>query len=496
MALGAIDEFSFAPIKKASPEKLYVLNANPIINQWNYTVGFNVKRLLNNGYVNFSISRNAFDNDIVQYEDNQLKLAAQKTLSYQSTETENKIRLNVNKYINGYKIAYGVSAQLAEYRNQTFAVIRKLLKDSAGNTLQPGYNINFNSPLKNFWRYGAYVQVSKRVMGNRMGLSAGIRSDMNSFTNSGSDGLQTLSPRLSFSYLLTDGWTLNAAIGRYYKLPSYTILGFAENNAQLNNKNSQYQRSDHYTAGIEFLPNDGFRLTAEGFYKAYAQVPVSVRKGISLANLGNDFSVLGNEAISTNGQGKAFGFELFAQKKLTNRFFGILSYTFYRSKYSGTNQQMLPSSWDNQHLLSITWGYKLLRNWELGLKFRYQGAAPYTPYDEPASRANYLSQGKGIFDDTRLNSLRLKPFHSSDIRIDKKWNLKKTTIDLFLDITNWYLSGNQPIPVYTFKRNADNTAFVSTNGKPVSPDGANAIPILLKNDDPSFTPTIGFIIEF
>lgn len=262
------------------------------------------------------------------------------------------------------------------------------------------------------------------------------------------------------------------------------------------NKNSDYLRGDHYTAGLEFLPSDNLRFTAEGFYKAYANVPVSVRDGISLSNLGSDFSVLGNEAVITNGKGRAWGFELFAQKKLTNRMFGIVSYTYYRSEYAGRDGNYIASSWDNRHLLSITWGYKFRRNWELGLKFRYQGAAPYTPFDEAASRLNYLSRGQGLLDYARLNSLRLNSFNSSDVRIDKKWNFRKTTIDLFLDVTNWYGARNAQSPNYTFKRNADNTAFLTTDGAAIKADGSNAIPVLLKNDDVNVTPTIGLIIEF
>jgi hypothetical protein len=296
--------------------------------------------------------------------------------------------------------------------------------------------------------------------------------------------------------VLADKWTANASVGSYYKLAPYTILGFADNNNTLVNKNSKYQKSDHYVAGVEYLPNDGLRFTLEGFYKKYHNVPVSVRNGISLANLGGDFNVLGNEAVTTNGKGNAYGIEFFAQKKLTNRFFGILSYTYYRSKYSGVNNVLVPSSWDNEHLLSVTLGYKLPRNWELGLKFRYQGGAPYTPYDEAASRTNYLSQGQGIFDYTRLNTLRVNGFNGSDIRIDKKWNFRKTTIDLFLDITNWYAAKSVAVPSYTFKRTADNTAFATTDGSAIKADGSNAIPVLLKNDEAQFTPTIGFIVEF
>jgi hypothetical protein len=205
---------------------------------------------------------------------------------------------------------------------------------------------------------------------------------------------------------------------------------------------------------------------------------------------------LGNEAVNTNGKGKAYGIEFFAQKKLTNKFFGILSYTFYRSLYSGTDNKMVASTWDNKHLLSVTWGYKFERNWELGLKFRYQGGAPFTPFDENASRLNYLSQGKGTLDYSRLNNQRLGSFNSSDVRIDKKINLEKVTIDLFLDVTNWYVAKNPVIPEYTWTRTADNKAFKTTDGAAIRADGSNAIPTRVKNDDPSVIPTIGVIIEF
>lgn len=496
LGIAAIDEFSFAKIKDATPEKLYILNSNPLINQWTYTGGVSLKRLIKNGFMNFALSRNSFDNDINRYEDNELKLPSQQTLSYQSRETENKFRFDINLNKKGWKIAYGAVIQLAGYDNRTFNVIRKELRDAANNIIQPAVTVNFNSPLENFWRYGAFAQFSKRFFDNRLGLSTGIRTDMNSFTTEGNNGLKTLSPRIALSYVLADRWTLNASVGRYYKLAPYTILGFSDQNNRLVNQDSKYLQSDHYTAGFEYLPNDGLRFTVEGFYKDYANVPVSVRDGISLSNLGSDFNVLGNEAIVTNGKGRTWGMEIFAQKKLTNRFFGIFSYTYYRSQYSGRNNIYLPSSWDNRHLLSITSGYKFKRNWELGLKFRYQGGAPFTPYDETVSRLNYLTLGQGVLDFSRLNANRLGAFHASDIRIDKKWNLRKTTIDLFLDVTNWYAAKSPAQDSYTFKRNASNTGFMTSDGQPIKPDGSNAIPTFINNSDAQVTPTIGFIIEF
>lgn len=496
LGIGAIDEFRFAAPKEATPEKLYTINSNVLVNQWNYTVGMSLKRNIPNGFWNLALSRNTFNNDIEKYEDNENPSSSNKSLDIVSTETETKLRFDVNKNIRDWKIAYGASVQTADYTNITFNVIRKEIRDNNGNIVQPVLSINFKSPLDAFVRLGAFLQAGKRFADNRLGISAGIRTDMNTFTTEGMNSLQTLSPRVSFSYVLADKWTWNSSAGVYFKIPPYTILGFADNTNRLVNKNAKYQQSNHYTTGLEFLPDDGLRFTVEGFYKQYRNTPVSVRNGISLANTGTDFTLLGNEAVNTTGKGKAYGAEFFVQKKLTGKFFGILSYTFYRSLYAGKDEKYIASSWDNKHLLSITWGYKFLRNWELGLKFRYQGGSPYTPFDETLSRLNYLSQGVGTLNYAQLNSLRLGGFNSSDVRIDKKWNFRNKTIDLFLDVTNWYVSRNPAVPEYTFKRNVPNTAFETTDSFPIKSDGSNAIPERVKNDEPFVTPTIGLIVEF
>ena len=181
-------------------------------------------------------SRNTFDNDVNQYEDNTTQIEAQKTLTYRSRETENKLRVDINKNINDWKIAYGTVAQVSEYDTKTFAALRRELKDGFGNIIQNAVTVNFTSPLNSFLRYGAFAQVSKRFFNSRLGISAGLRSDMNTFTTTGNNGLKTLSPRISASYILADKWTANASIGRYFKIAPYTILGFADNANNLVNK--------------------------------------------------------------------------------------------------------------------------------------------------------------------------------------------------------------------------------------------------------------------
>ena len=431
----------------------------------------------------------------MKFENNLGPVKGVQTLDFDSRETENKIRFDVNKNKLGWKYSYGVQADVVNYSNATNQVIRPSITNNAGIVIQPAVIFNYATGL-NLIKYGGFFQMGKRFFDNRLGINAGIRTDMNDFTTTGSNPLRTLSPRLSLSYVLADKLTLNASAGVYYKLAPYTALGFKDASGKYVNIGADYLRSTHYVAGLEYLPSEATRFTFEGFYKRYSQVPISIKDGISLSNLGGDFNVLGNEPITTNGTGRSFGFEIFAQQKLTKRFFGVFSYTYFNSKYSNVSGVLIPSTWDNRHLLSVLLGFKLPRNWELGLKFRYQGGLPNTPYNETASRLNFLTLGSGVLDYSRLNSERLQAFHSSDIRIDKKWNYKKVTLDLFLDVTNWYLAKSPAPPFYAFRRNADNTGFQTTDGLPVQANGSNAVPFYLNNSDAVFAPTFGFIVEF
>lgn len=494
IGVGAIDEFTFAVPKESSPEKEYILRSNPNINQWNYTTGFSLKRLLENGFLNVSLSRNMFDNRLDRFEDNRQGDERYRVLKSKSQEIENKLRIDVNKFVGKWEYSYGAVLQYVKYNNDFFNVFRREIKDAQGQIIQPAVNISFNTAI-DFFKYGAFAQVNRKLLNDRLNLSAGLRTDMNSFTDEGNNPLQTLSPRLSASYQLGDKWRINASVGRYFKTPIYTVLGYRQD-GNFVNKSNKYIRSDHLVAGLEFIPTPTTRITLEGFSKTYDNYPVSIRDGISLANQGGNFGAIGNEAVTSTGQGRSRGVEFFVQQKLTKNFFGVLSYTYFKSEFTGKDGKYIASAWDNRHLLSTQLGYKFKKGWELGLKWLYQGGSPYTPFDLVASQRNYLTTGVGTEDYTRLNSQRLKAFSRVDFRVDKKWNYKKLSIDLFFDFQNALLTANPAFPQYTFERLADNSGFKTSDGQALKLDGSNGIPLILSNEDSNFTPALGLVVEF
>lgn len=494
IGIGAIDNFGFAPTKESTPEHTYILRSTPYVNQWTYTMGFNLNRKIENGYMNFTLSRNMFNTTLDKFEDEN-KIEQNRTLLIESDEVENKFRFDYNKFVNGWKFSVGLDAQYVGYNGDVFNKVSAEVKDEDGNVVAPERTIQFNSKI-DFFKYGLFAHASKRFLDDRLLLSGGIRTDMNSMTETGNDPLKTLSPRLSASYRLSDQWNLNASAGTYFKAPIYTALGYKDEAGNFMNKDMDYTRSTHYVLGTEFLPKNSLRFTLEGFYKRYSDYPVSETTGISLANQGTQYGSVGSERILSIGIGETYGIEAFMQQKMTKNLFYLLSYSYVVSKFSGVDGVLAPSSWDNRHLFSATLGYKMKNDWDLGLKYRFAGGNPYTPYDLAASQQNYLLLGQGIPDASLLNQNRLSNFNQLDFRVDKKFNFKKTSLGIYLDVQNLLMQKNETNPNFTFKRNEDNTGFVTTNGQPITADGSNAIPVILYNKTGHPLPSLGVIFEF
>jgi len=482
IGLGAIDNFNFAPTKESSLENIYVLRSSPYINQWNYTVGFNLSQKIEDGYINYIVSRNMFENRVEKFEDEN-RVEERLNNYVNSQEIENKFRWDINKFVNDWKLSGGVSIQNVTYNGEIF------------QRTSPEQSFVFNSDI-NFWKYGAFVQASKNLFNENLLVSGGVRTDLNSFTSSGKNPLKTLSPRLSLAYHIHPQVDLTASVGTYFKIPTYTALGYKDSQGDFVNRQMDYTQSTHYVLGAQYLPKTSLRFTLEGFFKRYSNYPVSEQTGVSLANLGNDYGSIGSEKLLSIGKGQTYGFEAYVQQKLINRIFYVASYSFIRSEFSGLSQELLPSSWDTRHLFSTTIGYKLPKQWDLGLKYRYAGGAPYTPFDLPLSQQNYVIKGTGELDFTRLNSQRLSSYSQLDLRIDKRINFRKTSLNLYLDLQNILLQEDQNNPKFTFERNEDNTGFKTTDGESLKADGSNGIPFILNTSSSNLLPSIGFSFEF
>ncbi|MCG8813551.1 TonB-dependent receptor [Tenacibaculum finnmarkense] len=489
IALGAIDTFKLNESvndditdQDILKRNTIVLNTVPVNSQWNYTVGASYKYFAEKSTHLVVLSRNELKNTAEKYFLNQ-EVAANLLLDYSSKEIETKFRYENNfSTSNNYKVNIGTNIERATYLNNTY---RKVANS------QGVFEDTFNSDI-DFIKYGVFGQISKGHLKNKLGVSFGFRIDGVDYNKEMKNSFNQFSPRLSLNYSLNDKMSLSSSVGRYYQLPSYTVLGFKDNSGEfINKKGLKYIQSDHFVSGLSYKPNTSSKITFEGFYKAYDKYPFSVRNQISLANLGADFGVVGNEEVVSNSKGRAYGFEVLAQKKSFNGLYGLASYTFVRSEFKDALGSYIPSTWDNKHLLTITAGKKLKKNWEIGAKFRLVGARPYTPYDRNASslKTNYDVANGAILDFSKLNQKRFDTYTQLDLRVDKTWFLKKIAVNFYVDIQNVYASSASEQPFLLPIEDADGRVS-NTN------DSSRYVLEEIESTSGSVLPRIGVIVDF
>jgi hypothetical protein len=491
IGLGAIDDFELNKDANDTESQRYILNYVPVNEQLNYTIGAVYKHFRDNGYDTWVLSRNFLNNRQFKYQDN-IEVDSLKILDYSSDEIENKFRYEHDRQTeNGYKINAGFGLNYANYTNSTF---RKSFING-----QP-VTIDYDTDL-NVFQWSLFGQVSKSYFKERLTLSLGLRSDANNYSESMSNLLDQISPRLSLSYTFAPGLSFNFNTGRYYQLPPYTSLGYSTSGGELVNKQNglKYISADHYVAGFQYLPNKKAKLSVEGFYKDYNNYPFSVDDSISIANKGADFGSYGDEEVLSIAEGRAYGLEFLARHQDLLGFKVLFSYTLVRSEFKEMNENLeptdeyIPSSWDNKNLITLTATRSFGNNWDIGFKWRYLGGAPYTPLDvEKSSLASaWDARGRGYLDYNRYNEKRLAPYHQLDLRVDKQFFFDKWSVMAYIDIQNVYNFTADEAPKLIRR--------VDENGDPVI-ESADPKRYDLKRleveESGNILPTIGLIVQF
>jgi hypothetical protein len=279
-------------------------------------------------------------------------------------------------------------------------------------------------------------------------------------------------------------------------------MGFKnEANILVNQPDLKYVQSDHLVAGLEWRPDAESKMSLEGFYKKYSNYPFSLNDSISLASKGADFGLFGNEPVSSTAEGRAYGAEfLYRNRDLLGTNITI-SYTLVRSETLPKKESLvplgwIPTTWDNIHLLNIYGFRKFKGNWQVGLKWRFVGGQPYTPYDlNTSSLVQYWDvTAFPALDYNQYNQLRYEPFHQMDIRVDKEWFLSRITINLYADVQNIYNYKSTSNTFLLQERGPDGMPVIENPGAPLEQQRYTMKK--LESAAGTVLPTLGIIIEF
>jgi hypothetical protein len=459
IGIGAIDEFGIvAPGPDADYENQEIFQSVLDNDQRTYTVGGTYRRLFGSG----GIFRGKASHSFIDYRFSDEDAGGVTVLTNKSLERETRLEAEVEvEAREGLRVGIGAELVRASIDSDVFqrAIPGGILRE----------DVVFQSDA-GFWKPALWSQLTFRS--GRLTATTGLRTDGVSVL----DRPWAISPRASLRIYAGSGIDLTLAGGVFHQSPSKLALSVEEDGVSVNRGLPQL-RNRQVVAGADWRIDPGSRLRVEGFFKAYQDMPVlAANPNTNLANLGDDYGFVGGEPLLAEGEGRAYGGEVFLQKKLTGSLYFLGAYTLSWSEYSGADGILKPSAWDRRHSLDLTAGYRIGEAWEIGSKLRVLSGLAYTPWDLDASEQTYPLTGRGVRNWSRAGSERSPAYARLDLRVEREWFFGGWDAIVYVDFQNVL--------------NRTNTVGVAYTQDPAYPDNLRPL------ESVSFLPTFGFSVEF
>ena len=311
-------------------------------------------------------------------------------------------------------------------------------------------NVKITSRLKaNIGLHIGYYSLANNSATNNIGLADKI-SDKNNIS---------LQPRVSARYLLNENWSLKASYAKMEQnihLLSNSSVGFPSDIWVPAIENVPSQKSKQWAGSVSTLLFQGaYELSLEGYYKTMGNL-ITYKSGYS--NL--ESTEAWENTVETGGEGKAYGMEIFLQKKKgkTTGWIGY-SLSWADRRFDNINfGEWYSYKYDRRHDFSLVISHKFNNKWDVGATWVYgtgnaitfpQGVYTGLPQVSPWNgQAVEFVESYGD-----RNSTRLPAYHRLDFGINKHKKRKKWDSTLSLGAYNVY---NRKNPFFAYLAYEDN----------------------------------------
>ena len=212
----------------------------------------------------------------------------------------------------------------------------------------------------NFQRSEGYLQGRYDLL-SFLSLALGMRLDYLNLTEQ-----LSVQPRGSLSVKLPNNSTLRFAYGTYEQSPlAYQVL------AEGGNRDLKSSLAQHYVMEFEHEISSQTELKLATYYKSLQDL-VTAEEADLLATPLLHTDLLATANYLNRGGGFIGGAEAFLRHRITEKFFGWLSYAWtHREQRTHPDAPYEPYIFDNTHIISLVGNYSISPTFEIGAKWQY-----------------------------------------------------------------------------------------------------------------------------
>lgn len=382
-----------------------------------------------------------------------------------SISNTNRLEFGGQLKFGGYKQSAFIDADTVRFDTNSDGIHETTIIQQASN---------LNTNLNLFDQNKSYLFVNDRLnfFSDRLIFNIGARYDVFTYSNA-----TNISPRFSASYYLIPLITnINFAYGEYYQTHSYPTYGdrYQTNENQFL-KNSH---SRHFILGIEHILDEGLKLTVEGFYKKYSDIPISENF------IHQSDPTFRSEKQLNVGKQSVYGLDFMLQQKLVKDLYGTFSFSHSWTDLQDPRINMAGKSYvsdyDFPYVLNIIIGKRfsdarktldklpvilkyttyllpISDDMELSFKWRYASGKPYTEMVYTTSeqhRVGGVTWTEGAWQATEnINGMRYPNYHRLDFGFNSRFNFSTWNLVVNLSFQNIYNRKN----IANYQYNSDGT---------------------------------------
>lgn len=249
----------------------------------------------------------------------------------------------------------------------------------------------------------------------------------------------SLEPRLAMKWNITQSHSVSVGFGMHSQLENISVYLAQKQDSALGvtipNKNLDFTKSVHFTAGYQWKAAGDLRIKIEPYYQYLYNIPSAQSGSFTLLNYSDIFY---NDSLNNNGRGRNYGVDMTVEKFLNNGYYGVFTASFYRSKYTGSDGIERNTKFNGGYAFNLLFGgeIKVFSSSILGmnLKLNYAGGERYIPILLEQS----ISEGREVLDYENAYSMQYPSFLYADLSVSLRTNYKHWSGILSLQVKNLF----------------------------------------------------------
>jgi hypothetical protein len=338
---------------------------------------------------------------------------------------------------------------------------------------------NIYSPFKDMHIYrdvngNGVIDVNEKTVANQY-----TPDERRAFMQTKVDPKMSLSPRLGFSFPITDRGIIHFSYGHFSQIPQFQYLyadpdfkvTSSSGNTLMGNADLKPQKTVMYEIGLQQQLSDVISIDATLFYRD-VRGWVGTSPLIDLKYSDTKLTGSGYSKYENKDYENVKGITIKIEKRFAENYSFRADYTFQSAEgtYSDAADAyndiannrapvlaLLPLSFDQRHTVNLQAVYSA-NNWTVSMIARYWTGLPYTPAPPEGAGTVGASAVTGLV----TNSARLPDQKSVDLTINKSFQLTSTVnIQLFVNVYN-LLDQRDATSVYSDTGSPDYTTLSST----------------------------------